>query len=481
MEGGSNVFSRVLPQTSGTQSIYRAIKQHEQLASDDGDVSDAANAVDDENIQEHFQDQDLDQLLIQETDSRITVASIVTNDPASSQPAPLDLQQSVVKGTGSLRYGQAGENANGTSNERDVPDSLLMEDRDSTRASSAQRAPDLTGSRLPAPVPGPRSKTSKVQWAAGQPQQRLYDDMPPMNSVAELQSLNGPVIADPSERAMWMWANVENLDNFLAEVYAYFRGRGIWSLLLARCFEQLTLAFVVGFGTFLMSCIDYGKLPTSKALPEIIIPKCTQKMSGFSNLLVWVVSFYWMFKSLRIVVGIRRLWSLHLFFKHLLHVSEDELQTITWQKIVDRLMRLRDLNARTALNVNPQTRKFIGENSKQRMDAHDIANRLMRRENYLIALFNKDILDLTLPVPFLRNRQLFSQNLEWNINLCVTDFVFNEQGQVSQLFLKDSHRHDLIEGLRRRFMIAGFINVICAPFFVTYFLMLFFLRYFTVS
>lgn len=169
---------------------------------------------------------------------------------------------------------------------------------------------------------------------------------------------------------------------------------------------------------------------------------------------------------------------MHDFYHYLLNVSDAEIQTISWQEVVSRLMMLRDSNPATAGAISATHRRFMGSQSKQRMDAHDIANRLMRKENYLIALVNKDILDLTLPIPFFRNRQLFSQTLEWNINLCIMDYVFNEQGQVRTLFLRDTHRKTLSEGLRRRFMFAGFMNIFVAPFIVVYFMMHYFFRYF---
>merc|ERR1711939_595785 len=105
------------------------------------------------------------------------------------------------------------------------------------------------------------------------------------------------------------------------------------------------------------------------------------------------------------------------------------------------------------------------------MDAHDIANRLLRKENYIIAMINKDILDMTLPVPFLRNRQLFTRTLEWNLNWCIMDFIFNDRGQLRPIFLKDTHRKELSEALRRRFIFAGTTNLIAAPFLIIYFLL----------
>lgn len=169
---------------------------------------------------------------------------------------------------------------------------------------------------------------------------------------------------------------------------------------------------------------------------------------------------------------------MHDFYHYLLDVPDSDIQTISWQEVVGRLMALRDANPATAGAVSTKHRKYLGSQSKQRMDAHDIANRLMRKENYLIALFNKEILDLTLPVPFLRSRQLFSRTLEWNLNLCILDYVFNEQGQLRPLFLKSTHRSALSEGLRRRFIFAGIMNIFIAPFIVAYFLMHYFFRYF---
>ncbi|KAL8746836.1 MAG: hypothetical protein Q9190_001196 [Brigantiaea leucoxantha] len=213
-------------------------------------------------------------------------------------------------------------------------------------------------------------------------------------------------------------------------------------------------------------------------MSEILIPKCSKNWSGSTNFLIWLSFFLWIGKLFEYVLDIRRLRHMQCFYRYLLEIPDTDIQTVSWQEIVKRLMSLRDLNPATAAGVPERHRRFMGSQSKQRMDAHDIANRLMRRENYLIALINKDILDLTLPVPFLRNRQLFSKTLEWNLSLCILDFVFNEQGQVRPLFLKDSHRRALSDSLRRRFLFAGFMNVVCAPFIILYFIMLYFFRYF---
>jgi autophagy-related protein 9 len=90
------------------------------------------------------------------------------------------------------------------------------------------------------------------------------------------------------------------------------------------------------------------------------------------------------------------------------------------------------------------------------LDAHDVANRIMRKENYLIALFNKDLLDLRVPLPP-KLKQLMRASddgkgrtltrvLEWNLRFCLMEYLFDSQGRVRKVFLKNKNRVVLIEG-----------------------------------
>jgi autophagy-related protein 9 len=204
----------------------------------------------------------------------------------------------------------------------------------------------------------------------------------------------------------------------------------------------------------------------------LLIPTST---SGAATFFIWCATFFWLFQAYVLLSDLPRLWRLHNFFKYLLDISDSDIQTVSWQDVVAKLMALRDQTALTAAN-----QKFLGIEGKERMDAHDIANRLMRKENYMIALFNKEILDVTLPIPFLKDRPFFSHILEWNLQFCIDAFVFGPKGEIRPMFLKHSERKQLISSLRTRFLFAGFINVILAPFIISYSLVLYFFRYSTV-
>jgi autophagy-related protein 9 len=99
-----------------------------------------------------------------------------------------------------------------------------------------------------------------------------------------------------------------------------------------------------------------------------------------------------------------------------------------------------------------------GDTATAKLDAHDIANRIMRQENYLIALFNKELLDLRTPLPHMLKQfiadeegkgKMLTQALEWNLRFCLMEYLFDEHGRVRKVFLKSKNRRALIEGYRK--------------------------------
>ncbi|KAI9718137.1 MAG: autophagy protein atg9 [Chrysothrix sp. TS-e1954] len=454
-------------------SIYETLRRDEDAGRSKAESNEFAgdNEIDDVNFGERFEDDDIDQLLANNIESHTRTDSITQTGSSRAH----DLQPSSLPVGPAVGYDQEHHDR-----EEPVPESLLFEaQQPQPQHSKTRSAYYRDASVLPDPVPGP----APVQFQSGHHNRhrRMQHHSNGLTMPVYTRSTlvdNALLAADPVEKAMWRWINVENLDLFLHDVYEYFLQRGIWSIILSRALQQLITAFVVSLAIVLTMCIDYQKLAGSKKLPDILVSQCTTHMPTSLNALIWLFTFWWVFKSFWYLLDVRRLWHLHSFYEHLLGVPDEDMQTVTWQEIVGRLMNLRDANPRTALNIEAHNIDFLGTPEKQRMDAHDIANRLMRKENYLIALFNKDVLDLTLPVPLLRSRQLFSKTLEWYVGLCITDFVFSADGQVRQLFLKDARRRDLIRALERRFKFYALGSIVCAPFLAAYYLAMYFLRYF---
>ena len=107
------------------------------------------------------------------------------------------------------------------------------------------------------------------------------------------------------------------------------------------------------------------------------------------------------------------------------------------------------------------------------------SSRILRQENYLIALFNKDLLDLRVRIPIpptlvpytpdrllqplsadgglpaagVKERRFvtFGDNtltkaLEWNVRFCLMGYLFDRRGQVRRDFVGGKKRKDLVDG-----------------------------------
>ena len=197
-------------------------------------------AIDEENLGGHFEDQDLGALLAEAAGSEISEKSVATrplergevqSNPKGGQshPAPKWMQPSGGRGR-AARQEQDDE----------VPASLMLEEHRETSPMMGRKQRRGTGEtayNLPPPIPGPATSNARAQWESTKRQQQLHDNRPGPIAPSSRRG-RGParlsVLADPKERAMWKWAQVENLDEHLNQVYEYFEEKGIWSIVLKR-------------------------------------------------------------------------------------------------------------------------------------------------------------------------------------------------------------------------------------------------------
>ncbi|OCT52976.1 Autophagy-related protein 9 [Cladophialophora carrionii] len=467
----SNFMSRLMSSNNPSASIYETLREQDE-DSEGLDVEEtAAMAPEGGNRRDSFTDRASIDFGAQRHRKDVPPPSQrATRGQAHNQMPRKDKSRMQNR---SRRHGRHSKLLGVEEADDDVPASLLIDHHAQDIDPDSITLPPPPSS-MPDGLPR-RDDTGPSSIPRGTDMRRRPDLHPSSQNPSRAQPVSGIVggnlaSADPKEKAMFRWVNVTDLDNFLLEVYTYYLHHGFWSTLLMRFFNLLNVAFIVGFSIFLTQCIDYREIRGSTKMSEILVPQCTRRMGFIPNALLWCTTFVWLWKGVLYLFDIPRLYHMHDFYFYLLDIPEQEIQSISWQEVVSRLMALRDSNP-TITSRSTRAGAFVRTQDKQRMDAHDIANRLMRRQNYMIAMINKDILDLTLPIPYLRHRKLFTRTLEWNIDLCIMDFVFNRKGQVRPLFLKDTHRKDLANALRSRFIIAGITSLAFAPFLATFFVL----------
>jgi len=218
----SNIFSR-LGQAAQDRSYYEKLRG----GHDSYDVEGRAG-LDEENINHQFNDFDLEHPEGLGIDgSRVTVDSV----------GPREVSKAPQHGRGGpvSRWLAADDDG-----DNDVPESLLVEPVDAVPSQAPTHRGMQRSSRDTA-VPGPSSQRIQAQWKAVKDQQRLHNEeshgLPPnpLDGRQPWSWMTNLGSGDPREKALWRWVNVSNLDVFIRDVYDYYQGNGIWSILTERC------------------------------------------------------------------------------------------------------------------------------------------------------------------------------------------------------------------------------------------------------
>jgi autophagy-related protein 9 len=127
----------------------------------------------------------------------------------------------------------------------DVPASLLIEGQDLEDMPNPPAPPhQIDDDRDSFPRDGPSSGISPNRLGARQDNNSFLPP-PVISGARRLGGISGMATASSKDKAMWRWANVENLDNFLKEVYIYYLGNGICSILLSRALNLLYVFFKI--------------------------------------------------------------------------------------------------------------------------------------------------------------------------------------------------------------------------------------------
>jgi len=272
----------------------------------------------------------------------------------------------------------------------------------------------------------------------------------------------------------WTEGGASNLDVFFTEAYEYYREHGMACIIASRVTDLITLGFTIIFSTFLFLFVEWRSLmkcdseDTCSDL-ESYVSFAPLKSSGHSTweVLVWsyfaTLTIFWIWRFLLLLPTCVRAYRMRNFYLHRLHITTRQLETMQWDKVVDRLCRLQR-SSRFKIQIN-----------KKDLNAHDIASRIMRTENYLIGMFNRNVFNLEIPLLcacfFKRPKNFFlTKHLEWNLKFCVVNHIFDESFAVREDFLRNAG------ALRRRFRLMAVVNFLFLPFILVFTVVHFFLK-----
>ena len=207
------------------------------------------------------------------------------------------------------------------------------------------------------------------------------------------------------------WGAAANLDLFLTNLYQYFYHRGLKPIVCKGIVEIFTLFFSLFLSVFLMRYLDWKKLSTCKdeqSCNEDLVAYITDapKLTWFVRGYIIIFTSYTMFA----------IWSFWHMFKNALlskYIMEDKLGisarklqggAVTWDYVVSRLLEAQ------------QTGEYRLQISGQPLDQLIIAQRIMRKENFMIAYFNQNLFNCSVG-----GRFYFCKVCNHDVNTCVLE------------------------------------------------------------
>jgi autophagy-related protein 9 len=221
-------------------SIYEDLRAGQDLLEPDDIEERAAMAIDEENLAARYQDYELHEELFDGHNSRLTTESTAfLPQQGKTKTHKSSTRDRKLKSGSKAKWLSRSPRMLDDDGDDDVPASLLVEEDEDgggpSRAAGTQRSPKPAKA---APVTNASTRNAQARWETVQDRQRLHEDEETMRPGITVPK-PGMFAASRKERAMWMWINVTNLDRFMGEIYAYYRGAGIWPICLDRLLNLL--------------------------------------------------------------------------------------------------------------------------------------------------------------------------------------------------------------------------------------------------
>ena len=211
-------------------------------------------------------------------------------------------------------------------------------------------------------------------------------------------------------------AQHEHERDFYSQVYKYYYNRGFYPILFFNISELFLLIFSIAFFLFFFAFIDWVKLLECK------INNCGDIMNyidvKFSPIEIFILIIGVMFLVYKLTVFVPKMYNLINicnYYTKTLEIKNEDLYSIDWTFILD---------------------KIVKTNNKH-CSVINLTNKIMRKENYMIAFIDNKIIDMP--------NYVYTKQMEENLKYII---------------LNDSYDINNIDHLklRRKFIIYGILN-----------------------
>lgn len=164
---------------------------------------------------------------------------------------------------------------------------------------------------------------------------------------------------------------------------------GYWSIIYSKISNLVIIAFTISFSVLLVGFVDWESVISCGNHDQCknvqLIKNNIVQNRAFGSIvviytMVFVVYFLWHFANF--VYSLSSLKETERFYHLKLELNDDKIRRTPWREVMDKIVCLQS-------SVRLHHNKYL--------DALDITNRIMRKENYMIAFVNRGVLQFTTP------------------------------------------------------------------------------------
>lgn len=251
-----------------------------------------------------------------------------------------------------------------------------------------------------------------------------------------------------------------NPDQFYVDVYNYHQSGGFWAIFLSEILWTIKFTFVVFVGTELSVCTRWEVLTnnsntnnTIRQWDDVFVPpgQCWASLPLLPSLMVTGAVIGLLIQFVIVAGRLRRYWETRLFCSRILNMptSATDLADLTWSEVKSRLIE-------SQLHTTG-------------LDDLSIHHRILRHENYLIAMIDQDVLPVRfrlsssdsavthvyLPSGYLFNLKLLLFWIPWA--------PFCQHWQLQSQYKEITRRQELALHLGKMARILGILNLLFSP------------------
>lgn len=246
----------------------------------------------------------------------------------------------------------------------------------------------------------------------------MYQRLPECPTDVEATGTNG------------RWDAAPDLERFLASFYRYFEVKGYRGVLAVHLSHLVALVFTIAFSFILLFFVNWQALLSCDSEDTCrAVYLCYTK--PFHHIGVWrsmvlmsfcLFSIYWIFNVVVAFQNVRDAGEISTYYKERLGIVSDEiLATMTWSEVIARLMEQQKSSPFCIV--------------QDELTALEVANIIMREDNFMIAFTNHHTFTSRLP-SWIPARLVHTRSVHWNLRAAVFNHIFDARSRIRADFLE---------------------------------------------